>query len=177
LSICLKVISVAFVENYFRSESKCGNFLMATICVFFARPALTRTKPTGLSTLLILPSKEIIKLIESAISKEDDIWEAIQLIGGETFIYHKGFREEANVKDVFKFSAGFTQAGQVTYQFSRFDFNPLKPVKNSSIRLNHAVITFTWYIDPNSDVIRDLKRAMLEMDANKAGLVLPGQKG
>jgi hypothetical protein len=109
--------------------------------------------------------------------KEDDIWEAIQLINGETFIYHKGFKEEANMKDVFKFNAGFTPAGQVAYHFSRFDFNPAKPVENSNVRLNRVVITFAWYIDPNSDVIRDLKRAMLEMDANKAGLILPGQKG
>jgi hypothetical protein len=116
-------------------------------------------------------------LIEDKIPKDEDIWEAIQLINGETIIYHKGFKEEAIMKDVFKFNAGFTPTGQVAYQFSRFDFNPAKPVENSTVRLNRAVITFAWYIDPNSDVIRDLKRAMIEMDANKAGLILPGQKG
>jgi hypothetical protein len=108
--------------------------------------------------------------------KEDDIWEAVQLLNGEIFIYHKGFKEEANPKDIFRFNAGYTKSGQAAYQFSRFDFNPAKPADYSMVRLNRSVIAFAWYIDPNSDAIRDLKRAAVEMDANKAGLILPGKR-
>lgn len=114
---------------------------------------------------------------EIKITDPENVWEAVQIITGETFIYHKGFKEEADMKDVFKFVAGLTKAGQVAYSFTRFDFSPAKPASDSKIRLNRAVITFAWYIDPNSDVIHDLKRAMSEMNASKAGLVLPGQKG
>jgi hypothetical protein len=101
-------------------------------------------------------------LIETTIQKEDDIWEAIQLINGENLIYHRGFKEEANTKDVFKFSVEVTPPGQITYQFSCFDLNPVKPVENSNVRLNRAVITFAWYVDPNSDIIREIKKLISE---------------
>ena len=108
--------------------------------------------------------------------KELDIWECVQLINGDTFIFHGGFKEEAAVADVFKFNSGVRQDGRVTYQFSRFDFNPAKPVEDSAIRLNRAAIALAWYIDPNSEIIIHLKRAIPEMNAKKAGLILPGQK-
>lgn len=79
--------------------------------------------------------------------------------------------------DVFKFSSGVRQDGRVVYQFSRFDFNPAKPASYSTVRLNRAAIALAWYIDSSSDVIINLKRSIMEMDANKAGLLLPGQKG
>jgi hypothetical protein len=94
--------------------------------------------------------------------KEDDIWEAIQLINGENLIYHRGFKEEASTKDVFKFSVGVTQPGQITYQVTRFDYNPVKPVENGNVRLNRAVITFAWYVDPSSDIIREIKKLIFE---------------
>jgi hypothetical protein len=109
--------------------------------------------------------------------KPDEFYEAIQLLNGDIFVYRNGFQEEADPKDVFKFTAGYTKTGQPVYQFSRFDFNPATPAEHSRIRLNRSVVTFAWYVDPNSPVIRDLKRAALEMDASKSGLILPGQKG
>ena len=104
----------------------------------------------------------------------EDKWEAIQTIAGDTYIYHKGFKEEADIRDVVKFIAGMDQAGQIVYQFSRFDFNPARPAPNSTIRLNRAVITFAWYIDPAADIISKLKDAVMSMDAKRAGLILPG---
>jgi hypothetical protein len=103
----------------------------------------------------------------------ENIWEAIQLVTGDTYIYHKGFKEEADVKDIFKFNAGYDNAGKIIYQFSRFDFNPAKPDNGGTIRLNRSVITFAWYIDPHSDIISKLKDAMAQMDAKRAGLILP----
>jgi hypothetical protein len=111
------------------------------------------------------------------IPKEEDIWECIQLINGDTFIFHHGFKEEASARDVFKFSSGVRQDGHVVYQFSRFDFNPAKPADYSTVRLNRTAIALAWYIDSGSDVIINLKRSIMEMNANKAGLLLPGQKG
>jgi hypothetical protein len=111
------------------------------------------------------------------VPKEEDIWECIQLVNGETFIFRKGYKEEADVSDVFKFNSGVRPDGRVAYQFSRFDFNPVKPAKHSPIRLNRAAIALAWYVDPHSDTIVNLKRAIIEMDANKIGLILPGQKG
>jgi hypothetical protein len=112
--------------------------------------------------------------LEIKIPDPEDIWEAIQIITGDTFIFHKGFKEEADVKDVFKFDSGYNKTGQIMYRFSRFDFNPATPAKDSTIRMNRAVITFAWYIDPASDIIIKLKEAMMSMNARRAGLVLPG---
>jgi hypothetical protein len=58
--------------------------------------------------------------------------------------------------DVFKYSSGETN------QFSCFSANPLTPIVNSSIRLNRAIVAFAWYVDPNSNVIQELKRIIVE---------------
>ena len=105
---------------------------------------------------------------------EDDIYEVVQLLTGDTYIFHKGYKEEADVKDVFKFEVGITPGKQIAYQFSRFDFNPAKPAEGGTVRLNRAVIAFAWYIDPKADIIRHLKETMMKMDAAKAGLIIPG---
>jgi hypothetical protein len=115
--------------------------------------------------------------LEIKIPDSEDIWEAVQIITGDTFIFHKGFKEEADVKDVFKFDSGCNKAGQIVYQFSRFDFNPATPAKDSSIRMNRAIITFAWYIDPASDIIVKLKEAVMSMNARKAGLILTNTQG
>jgi hypothetical protein len=104
----------------------------------------------------------------------ENIWEAIQIITGETFIFHKGFKEEADVKDVFKFYTASDSSGNIVYKYSRFDFNPAKPAAESKLRMNRSVIVFAWYIDPVSDVITKLKDVIVQMDANCAGLILPG---
>jgi len=101
----------------------------------------------------------------------DDIWEAIQVTTGEIFIYHKGFKEEADIQDVYKFMVSKTSSGQIKYDFSRFDFNPASPVRNSSIRLNRAHIMFAWYIDPASEIITALKKIVVQMNAKQAGLI------
>jgi hypothetical protein len=115
--------------------------------------------------------------LETKIPNPEDIWEAVQIITGDTFIFHKGFKEEADVKDVFKFDSGYNKAEQIVYQFSRFDFNPAAPAKDSAIRMNRAIITFAWYIDPTSDIIVKLKEAMISMNARKAGLILASPNG
>jgi hypothetical protein len=114
---------------------------MAIICVFLVRRNLT-----------LLNWKEI-ELIKT--QKEDDVWEAIQLINGDIFIYRNGFKEEAPVQNVFKRVSGKSN------QFIRLDSNLVFPVKNSMIRLNRTVISFAWYIDPESSLVRELK-AMAE---------------
>jgi hypothetical protein len=111
--------------------------------------------------------------IEFLDAKDSDVWEAIQVLNGDVFIYHGGYKEEVLPRDVFRFNAGMNQSGQITYQFSRFDFNPATPSRTSSIRLNRAAIVFAWYVDPGSDFIQRLKKAIPEMDAKMAGLVLP----
>jgi hypothetical protein len=111
------------------------------------------------------------------ITDPEDIWEAVQIITGETFIFHKGFREEADIKNVFNFSARYDSNGNIVYKFSRFDFNPATPERDSRLRLNRSVITFAWYIDPSSDVIAKLKSLIVQMDAKRAGLVFPGPQG
>jgi hypothetical protein len=88
--------------------------------------------------------------------KEDDIWEALQLINGSIFIYHKGFKEEAPMKDVFKFVPGEST------QFARFDTDLIPPVKDSMVRLNRATIAFAWYVDPDSNTVQDLKKIIAE---------------
>jgi hypothetical protein len=110
---------------------------------------------------------------DSNVQNPEDIWEALQTITGDTFIYHKGFKEEADVKDIFKFDA-MQKGNQIIYQFSRFDFNPCKPAPNSPIRLNRAVVAFAWYVDPASDVIKKLKETIVQMNAKQAGIILPG---
>jgi hypothetical protein len=92
------------------------------------------------------------------LSKEDDIWEAIQLLNGDIYIYRKGYKEEALVRDVFKLISWATN------QFSCFDANPVTPVKDSPVRLNRAVIVFAWYVDPNSDVILEIKKLISEVE-------------
>lgn len=86
------------------------------------------------------------------ISKEDAIWEALQLINGNTLIYHKGFKEEAPMNDVFKYISGESS------QFTRFDINLVAPVKDGMVRLNRSVIAFAWYVDPDSNLIQELKK-------------------
>ena len=105
-------------------------------------------------------------------NKMSEVYEVVQLITGENYIFRNGFKEEADKKDVFRFEAGITPAKQVVFNFSRFDFNPATPI--DKIRLNRAVIAFAWYVDPNSDVIIALKANIIKMDAAKAGLILPG---
>jgi hypothetical protein len=92
------------------------------------------------------------------ILKEDDVWEALHLLNGDTFIYCKGFKEEAPVQDVFKCVSGKSS------QFICLDTDLLSPIKDSMIRLNRAAIAFAWYIDPDSDIIRELKRYMSEQE-------------
>jgi hypothetical protein len=113
----------------------------------------------------------------SKIPDPENIWEAIQTINGDVYIYHKGFKEEANIKDVIKFIAmADHRTDQIVYQFSRFDFNPARPAPDSTIRINRSIIAFAWYIDPSADIIAKLKTAMTEMDAKRAGLILPGSR-
>jgi hypothetical protein len=90
------------------------------------------------------------------IPKEDDIWEALRLLNGDVFIYRNGFKEEAPIRDVFKY------APDGSGQFIRFDINPLTPVKDSTVRLNRAGIAFAWHVDPNSNAVQELKKIMAE---------------
>jgi hypothetical protein len=91
-------------------------------------------------------------LIEPQKKKEDDIWEALQLMNGNIFIYRGGFKEEASMKDVFKFIPGKSS------QFTRFDIDLLTPVKDSPVRLNRAAISFAWYVDPDSNLVQELRK-------------------
>jgi hypothetical protein len=84
--------------------------------------------------------------------KEYDIWEALQLLNGDILIYHNGFKEEALMKDVFKYISGEPN------KLTRFDINLVAPVKDSTIRLNRAVIAFAWYVDPDSNIVQELKK-------------------
>ena len=108
-------------------------------------------------------------------AKDEVSYEAILLSTGEVYIYRNNFKEEANINDVFKFDVRINEHKQMVYNFSRFDFNPLKPKKDSPIRLNRTAIVFAWYIDPNADVIRALKDTEVKMNAQQAGIIVPGQ--
>jgi hypothetical protein len=90
-------------------------------------------------------------LIEDSKQNDDDIWEALQLLNGDIFIYRGGFKEEAFMKDVFRLS-------EKSSQFSRFYINAAPPVKDSMVRLNRAVIAFAWYADPDSSLVQELKK-------------------
>lgn len=90
-------------------------------------------------------------MIEAPKPKEDDIWEALQLLNGDIFIYRGGFKEKAPMKDVFRFP-------KESNQFSCFDTNIAPPVKDSLVRLNRAVIAFAWYVDPDSNIVQELKK-------------------
>jgi hypothetical protein len=105
----------------------------------------------------------------------ENIWEAIQTITGDTYVYHKGFKEEANIKDVVKVAVGFDK-DQIVLQATRFDFNPLKPSSTSTIRINRTIIAFAWFVDPFCEIIVKLKEKMQEMDAARAGIILPGRR-
>jgi hypothetical protein len=91
-------------------------------------------------------------LTENPKLNEDDIWEALQLLNGDIFIYHKGFKEEVPMGDVFKYAPGESD------RFIRFDTNRLTPVKGSPVRLNRAVIAYAWYVDPDSNIVQELKK-------------------
>jgi hypothetical protein len=85
--------------------------------------------------------------------KEDNIWEAVQLINGDIFIYHKGFKEEASMEDVFKYAFGGEN------KLIRFDVNLMPPVHDGgTIRVNRAVIAFAWYVDPDSEIVQLIKK-------------------
>jgi hypothetical protein len=90
------------------------------------------------------------------VKKEDAIWEAIQLINGDVYIYHKGFKEEASMEDVFKYTAG------ESIQFTRLDKNSVTPAKDSPIRLNRATIAFAWYVDSESNIVQEIKKTIAE---------------
>ena len=105
----------------------------------------------------------------------ENIWEAILTTTGETYVYHKGFKEEADIKDVIKVIVGVDPHDQIILQTSRFDFNPLKPAANSTLRINRSIIAFAWFVDPLSEVIVKLKEKLKEMDAARAGIILPGK--
>jgi len=104
----------------------------------------------------------------------ENIWEVIQTITGDTYVYHKGFKEEANIKDVIKVAIGIDR-DQLVLQTSRFDFNPLKPLPDSNIRINRSIIAFVWFLDPFSEIVTRIKGKMQEMDAARAGIILPGK--
>jgi hypothetical protein len=91
-------------------------------------------------------------LIEAPKLKADDIWEALQLLNGDIFIYRGGFREEAPVKDVFKYAPGELS------RFTRFDANLLPPAKSSTVRLNRAAVSCAWYVDSDSSIVQELKK-------------------
>lgn len=113
---------------------------------------------------------------ETLINNEpNEVYEVVQLLSGDNYIFRGGYKEEADKKDVIRFEAGLNAAKQMVFNFSRFDFNPATPIDN--IRLNRNVIAFAWYVDPKSDVIRSLKEMTVKMDAAKAGLIIPGAEG
>lgn len=111
---------------------------------------------------------------EDTVPDPENVWEAIQTVSGETYIYHRGFKEEADVKDVIKVDVSVS-GREIVFQYSRFDFNPLKPAPNSPIRINRSIIAFAWFIDPFADIIIKLKGKMQEMDAARIGLIIPGR--
>lgn len=86
------------------------------------------------------------------ILKENDIWEAIRLLNGDTFIYRGGFKEEALIEDV------FIDVSRESSRFTNLFLNLVSPVKDSKVRLNRAVIAFAWYVDPDSIIIQELKK-------------------
>jgi hypothetical protein len=87
--------------------------------------------------------------------KEDDAWEALQLLNGDVFIYYGGFKEEVPMKDVFKYVSGELS------RFTRLDASLIAPFKDGMIRLNRAAIAFAWYVDPNSDIVQELRKLQL----------------
>ena len=104
----------------------------------------------------------------------NEIYEIVQLVTGETYLFIGGYKEEADIKDVFKFDVKQHQgSGHFTYDFARFDFNPLTPLENSKIRLNRSAIILAWFINPNTDLIRNLKKTIVKMDVAKSGLIIP----
>jgi hypothetical protein len=108
------------------------------------------------------------------IPDSENVWEAVLIITGQTFIFHNGFKEEADIKNVFRFDPDYDKSGNIIYQFSRFDFHPAKPAANSMLRMNRSVIILAWYIDPASDIVTKLKAAIVQMDAKRAGIIIPG---
>lgn len=86
----------------------------------------------------------------------DDILEVLQLLNGDIFIYHGGFKEEAFMEDIFKFIPGESNL------FTRFNGNLAKPFRSGTVRLNRAAIVFAWYIDPDSDTVQKLKKIIAE---------------
>jgi hypothetical protein len=83
----------------------------------------------------------------------DKVWEFLQLLNGDIYIYHHGFKEEADIKDVYKFNAEGSKS-----LFQRLDQSGFTPSKFSTIRLNRAVIAAAWYISDESETIKDLKK-------------------
>jgi hypothetical protein len=83
----------------------------------------------------------------------DKVWEFLQLLNGDIYVYHHGFKEEADIQDVYKFNAEGNKD-----LFQRFDQSGFTPSKFSAIRLNRAAIAVAWYIDDDSEVIKDLKK-------------------
>jgi len=110
-------------------------------------------------------------------SSPDAIWEAVQITTGETLLYRGGFKEEADIKDVFVLAVKMLPSKQLKYEYSRFDFNPATPLPTSTVRLNRAAIVLAWHIDPSSAVITNLKNTILAMDAQQAGIILPNRVG
>jgi len=103
----------------------------------------------------------------------DEVWEAIQITTREIYVYRGGFKDEADIENVYNFSVSHGSNNVVKLDFSRFDFHPLTPSANSKIRFNRSNILFAWYIDPNSNIVRQIKKAAQEMTARKAGIILP----
>jgi hypothetical protein len=95
--------------------------------------------------------------------KKPDFWEALQLLNGDVYIYHNGFKEEASMKDVFKCISGNC--------FSRLDTYLSFPVSNSAVRLNRAAIALAWFVDPDSEVINELKKLS---DVDQSGMEQKG---
>jgi hypothetical protein len=122
---------------------------MAIICASLAKPNLIPKTP------LLRRRNKLIEV--DASKKEDNIWEAIQLINGDIFIYHKGFKEEAPMEDVFKYAFGGEN------KLIRFDVNLMPPVHDGgTVRVNRAVIAFAWYVDPDSEIVQLIKKVISE---------------
>jgi hypothetical protein len=85
--------------------------------------------------------------------QDNDVWEAIELLNGHIYIYRKGFKEEADFKDVFKYNPEIE-----VNRFTRFNNGPLKPAETSSFRLNRAVIASAWYLASDSEAVQELKK-------------------
>lgn len=103
--------------------------------------------------------------------ENQDVWEAVRMVSGDIFIYRGGYKEEADIKDVIEVSPR-VNGSSISFQVSRFDFNPITPAPNSKIKINKKHISFSWYVDPKSSVIESIKRSMQEMDASKSGILL-----